>query len=946
VKKAREALEAANQNPGAPALILLKATLAIARSDREAASAELRKLCDDATLDAAFLPRLATLLQYAGEGDSADKTLEQYRVANGDVSLWALTRTEILRLRGESPAAIRLLEETLTEVPEPARGPLLRRLAGLEIETGAMRSVRRRLRELRNASTTDLWVYETAADLAIMSRDYEDLKECEEQVAKVESDGSLARYLRAVRLLETETNPQEAAARANPLCRELEAIRPTWPMTRLLRGRIEQRLGRIAAAAESYELALRSGSRNLTNFQWLVATLYRQQRYTDAAAYIRQGGQIAALSGDTLFGMAIPANLKAGRIEDAVRLARSVAEMNPEDVLAQLWHGQTLALAEKPAEAEAVFRKVVDELKLGRGDVRAWSALVWFYARQKRQPEARKALADLIANVTLTALDRELVLARGSDLIGDREEAERHFRQALDDNPKNLKLLEEVGRFYFRFDHDKALDAFRQARAIDPTSLEARRAVALLTGLRGTDADLNWAITILDSEEESTAPDDRRLQAALLLIRGGRDNAAKAVASFRGIVEAQEQPRPGDRLLLARALEESGQIEEAKEQFESVLKHSETPAFLVLYIEFLIRHGRPDDAEKALARLESVDPANARLVELRVDWLTASHRTAEIDEAVDLALAARVEAAKSDGQRAAIARYAADLLTKAECYDAAEKKLRQVIDLLPLAYEPLALWLVERGRLSDALALCFEKAPDDELSRQATVLVRVLTIAAARSMATGPDEVSAETMIAGALKSMAARGPGTATQPAEGNTKQIEQRAVTLLLETGVLRLMQGRNDEALSLYEAALEIDPGNAVVLNNRAVVLAEMPGRADDALRDIDRALATMPNSQELLDSKALVLIGVGKFDESRMILERLCQTNRKNSRYRLHMAFALYCLKNNESAREQLDQALKDGLEKEILTPSERRYLREIAGAGRAAERDDPLRRPAE
>ena len=482
LKKARVALEAANQNPSAPALILLKATLAIARSDREAASAELRKLRDDENLDVAFLPRLAILLQYAGEGDSADRTLERYRVANGDISLWVLTRSEILRLRGESSAAIRLLEETLTQVPESARVPLIRRLAGLEIETGAMRSVRRRLRELRNANTTDLWVYETAADLAIMSRDFEDLKECEEQVAKVESDGSLARYLQAVRLLETEENPQEAAARANPLCRELEAIRPTWAMTRLLRGRIEQRLGRIAAAAESYELALRSGSRNLTNFQWLVATLYRQQRYTDAAAYIRQGGQVASLSGDSLYGIAIPQNLRAGRIEDAVRLARSVAELNPEDVLAQLWHGQTLALAEKPAEAEAIFRKVVDELKLGRGDVRAWAALVWFYARQKRQPEARKALADLIANVTLTALDRELVLARGSDLIGDREEAERHFRQALDDNPKNLKLLEEMGRFYFRFDHDKALDAFRQARAIDPTSLEARRAVAVLTG--------------------------------------------------------------------------------------------------------------------------------------------------------------------------------------------------------------------------------------------------------------------------------------------------------------------------------------------------------------------------------------------------------------------------------------------------------------------------------
>ena len=62
LKKAREALENADQDPNASALVLLKATLAIARGDREGASAELRKLLDDKNLDVAFLPRVATLL--------------------------------------------------------------------------------------------------------------------------------------------------------------------------------------------------------------------------------------------------------------------------------------------------------------------------------------------------------------------------------------------------------------------------------------------------------------------------------------------------------------------------------------------------------------------------------------------------------------------------------------------------------------------------------------------------------------------------------------------------------------------------------------------------------------------------------------------------------------------------------------------------------------------
>jgi tetratricopeptide (TPR) repeat protein len=149
-----------------------------------------------------------------------------------------------------------------------------------------------------------------------------------------------------------------------------------------------------------------------------------------------------------------------------------------------------------------------------------------------------------------------------------------------------------------------------------------------------------------------------------------------------------------------------------------------------------------------------------------------------------------------------------------------------------------------------------------------------------------------------------------------------------LLLEVGVLRAMQGRDSEAVALYEETLARSPDHSVVLNNLAVLLAEVPERAAEALRHIDRAIAAVPSSADLLDSRALVLIGVGRPAEARDILERLCHSDRKNTRYRMHLAFALYHLNETDLSHDQIQKALQDGLEQEMLTPSERRLLRKI------------------
>src|SRR4029077_12300718 len=127
---------------------------------------------------------------------------------------------------------------------------------------------------------------------------------------------------------------------------------------------------------------------------------------------------------------------------------------------------------------------------------------------------------ELIAKIEMTPIERQLVLARGFDLIGDRPLAESHYRRARGDHPPDARLLEEIGRFYYRFDHEKSLEAYRTALEIDPKSDESRRSVATLWGLIGSGADWSRALELLETDQSKSQTDDRRLEVSLLLLRG------------------------------------------------------------------------------------------------------------------------------------------------------------------------------------------------------------------------------------------------------------------------------------------------------------------------------------------------------------------------------------------------------------------------------------------
>ena len=60
-------------------------------------------------------------------------------------------------------------------------------------------------------------------------------------------------------------------------------------------------------------------------------------------------------------------------------------------------------------------------------------------------------------------------------MIGDRSVAESHYLAARAGRRRDSKLLEEIGRFYYRFDYEKSREAYQAALEVDPKSDESRR---------------------------------------------------------------------------------------------------------------------------------------------------------------------------------------------------------------------------------------------------------------------------------------------------------------------------------------------------------------------------------------------------------------------------------------------------------------------------------------
>ncbi|BDC50317.1 lipoprotein [Bryobacterales bacterium F-183] len=130
-----------------------------------------------------------------------------------------------------------------------------------------------------------------------------------------------------------------------------------------------------------------------------------------------------------------------------------------------------------------------------------------------------------------------------------------------------------------------------------------------------------------------------------------------------------------------------------------------------------------------------------------------------------------------------------------------------------------------------------------------------------------------------------------------------------LLIKLGMVLEDLELSQEARSLYETVLRLEPGNTIALNNLAFIKAEEGSDLDGALTMAQRAKQQQPGSLEISDTLGWIYIKKNLPDEALRIYQDLVKKRPDNPVFRMHMAQAMFQKGDRPGARQELNNALK-------------------------------------
>jgi tetratricopeptide (TPR) repeat protein len=114
------------------------------------------------------------------------------------------------------------------------------------------------------------------------------------------------------------------------------------------------------------------------------------------------------------------------------------------------------------------------------------------------------------------------------------------------------------------------------------------------------------------------------------------------------------------------------------------------------------------------------------------------------------------------------------------------------------------------------------------------------------------------------------------------------------------------RYNDALTLFEHALRIDPGNDIGWGDKALIL-DKQGRTKEALTSFSKALSINPKNAITWHNKGLVLLRTKRFNESIECFDMALRFNEKYAKAWYNKGRALELLGDRTSAQPCLNKA---------------------------------------
>jgi Flp pilus assembly protein TadD len=140
--------------------------------------------------------------------------------------------------------------------------------------------------------------------------------------------------------------------------------------------------------------------------------------------------------------------------------------------------------------------------------------------------------------------------------------------------------------------------------------------------------------------------------------------------------------------------------------------------------------------------------------------------------------------------------------------------------------------------------------------------------------------------------------------------------------------IMQQRFSDGEKLLRQVVALSPKSVVALNNLATLLGEQAASVQEARELIDRALEIAGPQPVLLDTKGMILVQEGRPKEAVPLLEAAASGPYADPRFSFHLAMAHARAGDMAKARGAFGKVDRAELEKQVLTPTDRTYLKEL------------------
>jgi cellulose synthase operon protein C len=843
----------------------------------------------------------AKLAQRQGGGALALSILDQAEKDLGNSLDLQLARLDYWGLEGGATAmsAVAKLAEARQQIPVALRPAFLDRLGSAEIRLGALSLGKEHWRELAALQPGNLAVRLGLLELTLAAGDHDAAGGLVDEIRKAEGDeGTNWRFARAALLIESvRRGASKDLDAARRLASEIAQRRPQWEGSFVLDGEIAELAGSVDEAIGCYRHAVELGNVQPRLVRRLVSLLNERSQFTEIdrlAQMLRDQG--AALDEITIV-RALDA-IRKQEFDRGIALARQVFRQASQNYSDHLMLGRIYRTAARSDEAGSEFRRAVD---LSPGVPESWLTYIQHLVQTGQLGKAKTAVE--AARGALPADSRTVTLAECSLMVGDLKQAETLIHTVLKEKPRDPTSLRIAADLYLALNRldtvNEYLDKLQQVAGVS-TGERAwgnRTRIALLLRT-GRLADRDEALTLVDRNLRNN-PDsieDLGLKAAILAQRSDRRGEAIKVLERPAVADRLEAK---ERFLLAQLyLSERNEQKYMSEMLKLVNQKVRNPQHLVHFITYWIGRNQLDQADRWLSELKQAEPEGQLALQLEARLLDIRKRKPEL---LTLLETRGREVPDQIGQ-------VADLLDHygfAQQAEAAFKAFIAVDTTKPERALALARFMAHHDRVAEAMEL---------LKKAWSTCAPEQVVAAALSLYDAPSAGEAER-----------RQVETWLADAIGKRPEL----VLLASKLGVIRIRQGRFDEAERLFRQGLASDPDNLDVLNNLAWLLAlQSPSKAQEALGLIDRAIGIQGPTTSLLDTRAVVLIRAGKPARAVQDLTEVQKLDPQKPSSVQHLAWAYQSLGQRAEAKLAFQKAGELGWRMANTDPLERAFMEKL------------------